>query len=89
MLLVQNLPPCVSQCYITKNRAVSGRVASLGKFLAPWDYTGAYDALCNSLAVRAVGYAIFLRALDWLGQKEFRRKVRALPRRGTMKGQSK
>ncbi len=30
---------------------------SLGKFLALWEYAGAYNALSYSLAVRAAGYA--------------------------------
>jgi hypothetical protein len=54
-----------------------------------WEYAGAYRRTQLFTSGEGRGLRIFLGALDWLGQREFRRKVRVLPRRRPTQGQSK
>jgi hypothetical protein len=66
-----------------------GHNRSLGKFIARWEYAGAYRRTQLFTSGEGCGLRIFLGALDWLGQGEFKRKVTVLPRRRTTQGQSK
>ena len=54
-----------------------------------WEYRGAYRRTQLFTSGEGCGLRIFLGALDWLGQGEFKRKVMVLPRRRTTQGQSK
>ena len=54
-----------------------------------WEYPGAYRRTQLFTSGEGCGLRIFLGALDWLGQGEFKRKVTVLPRRRTTQGQSK
>jgi hypothetical protein len=49
----------------------------------------ARSEVLNFTSREGCGLRIFLGALDWLGQGEFKRKVTVLPRRRTTQGQSK
>jgi hypothetical protein len=76
------------RCCVTFPASNAATTVASASFLL-WEYSSAYRRTQLFTSGEGCGIRIFLGALDWLGQAEFKRKVTVPPRRRTMHGQSK